>query len=624
MKHEYFGAAQARWIALLGSMALLGGCADLEGPTAGEETTGEVGGVDQALTSGDVFGFENLTHWTVSSGTKQSLTGGTQGSAALGVSNTYYSEITSAVVSDVGFVSNDLALDVSLPTAATWGSLRVVLEIPSKGIWYGDLGAHSLASITPGSYQTLHFQVPANVLTALQGSPNDLKVRLVLNGQVGSTPIGFDNLRFVGQNQGPSVVEMRVNTVDDVAYLVVNGLKRRVGYWGSPGQGSWVDVSAWFVDGVNDVRFFASNYGGPGGVDVEFRVDGVVVDQVACDGSSCPALEHTNFVDQVVALPSLSLPPGRQVQVTSPTPGKLYVDDEYTGLTTPTTLTLPSGAYRLGLGVSNDALVGSTTGSFYEEAVVVGSSDQSVVLGDTTPLGPTNVSKIAILPVRRARVVEGNKLAVLSDADVARFGSQAQATSDLYVEPLSYGLNRWDVTVLPIEEDLELVAPNWHEFPDHSCGDIVFQPKYADIFDSFDTVVVHFSNRDASGAEIGRGDAGMAGRCGQVQEHWGRFLSASTPVPVLLHEVLHSYESHHWDIERQWNGAGGLHGGETHGFQRTGDLGEIEWTEWYRYFMRGQVSELSSMGPGQIRPTRPATADYFVGVFRSVRYGLWH
>lgn len=622
MKYEHFGSSP-RWAALLGSLALLGGCVDYqETSLEGAEAAEDVGGVEQALTAADVFGFENLAHWTVSSGTKQSLSGGTQGTTALGVSNTYYSEIASAVINGVGFVSNDLALDVKLPSAAGWGTLQVVLEMPSKGIWYGDLGQKPLSAITAGSYQTVHFTVPSNVLTALQGNPSDLKVRIIFNGQAGATAVGFDNLRFVGQS-ATSVVEIRANSIDDVAYLSVNGLKHRIGYWGSPGQGSWVNVTNWFVGGVNDVRFFASNYGGPGGVDFEIRVDGVVISHVTCDGTTCPAPENKTFVNQAISLPSLTLPPGRQVQVTSPTPGKLYIDDEYTGRTTPTTVTLPSGTFRFGLGVSNDAPVGSTTGSFHEESVVVGSSNLSVVVGDTAAIGPTNVSKIAILPVRRARVVASNSVATLSNADVARFGSQVQATSDLYVQPLSYGLNRWEVTVLPIEEDLEISSPNFAEFPDHSCGDIVFQPKYAGIHDQYDTVVVHFSNTDANGVEIGRGDAGMAGRCGQVQEHWGRHLSATTPLPVVFHEVLHSYEAHHWDIERQWNGVSGLHGAEVHGYQSNGTNGEPEWTEWYRYFIRGQAAELTTMSGGDIRLTPPSTADYFVGVFRTARYGLW-
>lgn len=606
---------RTRLLSLLGALTFATGCASV-----GE---GEVESRELALTGADAFGFENLALWTVSQGTKQSLTGGTQGSSALGVSNSYYSEITSAVIDAVGVVSGTLALDVKLPASATWGSLRLVLEMPSKGIWYGNLGEIQLATLQPGAYRTVQFTVPSNVLSALQTNPSDLKVRIVYNGQIGATPVGFDNLRFVGAAAPNSVVEVRVNHADDVAYLQVNGLERRIGYWGDPNVGQWRDVTSWFVGGDNDVRLIANNYGGLGGVDVEFRVDGVVVDHVECDGTTCFAPEHHAFVKRDVELPSLVLPAGKQVQVTSVTPGKLYVDDQYTGRTTPTTLTLPSGTYRLGLGVSNDAPT-NTTGSFYEESVVVGSGAVSVTLGDTPPLGPTNVSKIAILPVRRARVTSSNELAILSDAEVNKFASQLAATSEIYVKPFSYGLNTWEITVLPVEEELEVVSPDFAEFPDHACGDVVAQPKYAHLYDLYDTVVVHMSNKSSTtGLEIGRGDAGMSGRCGQVQEHWGRNISATTPIPVVVHEVLHSYETHHWEVEKQWNGVSGLHGAEVHGFQSTGTQGEIEWTEWYRHYMRGQAAEVTSMVPGVAGP-RPTTADTYVGVFRSVRYGLWH
>ena len=574
-----------------------------------------VAALEQDLTAADVFGFENAAQWTVSSGTKTSITGGTQGTKSLGVANTYYSQITSASINSVGFVSSTLALDVKLPSAASWGDLRVVLRAPSKGIWYGDLGAKSLASLGSGSFQTAQFTVPTNILTALQGNPSDLTVELVLNGAIGATPIAFDNLRFVGQNPGQSVVEIRVPLADDFAYLEVNGVLRRIGYWGQPPSNSFVDVTKWFTDGINHVRLLAMNGGLPQGLQFELRVDGTVVESVNCDSVTCPPVEGGVFVDRVLNVPELELPVWRTVQITSPTPGKIYIDDEFTGLTTPATIDLPQTSYRLGLGVSNAA---NTTGSFYEEELVVGPTTSSVVLGDTAPIAARKVN-IAVIPVRSSYVEETNGTSTITNADAARFGSQMHATADTWVGPFTYGLNDWDVTVFPIEEQLIAYPETYEHSFIHSC-DLLQNPKYSNVLNQYDAVFFHVGLRDVNGNDIGRGEATMAGRCGQIHAETSRELPNGSPLPVVLHEMLHSYEAHQTGVLHHYNGVEGLHGAEEHGFN---DQGPEGWNEWYRLFFRGQGAEVTPMRIGTNWPAPPANPDYWIGVFKTVRHGFW-
>ncbi|RYZ03802.1 MAG: hypothetical protein EOO73_26580 [Myxococcales bacterium] len=611
------------WIGWIGAVALLNGCsAGFEAEDGDAEAFAEQ---LQALSATDVLGFEDLTQWTVSGGTKQAFTPASQGARALGVAGFHYSSIVSKPVSP-GAVTSQLALDVRLPAAASWGDVRLIVRAPSKGIWYGDLGAKALSSLASGSYRSLTYDVPAAIRAALQSQPSDLTIEIAVNAPGFAAPVAFDNLRFVGATpEQSSIIEIRTPVVDDLAFLEVNGLRHSVGYWGQPaGEASaWRNVSSWFSGGKNQVRLFAVNTGGPQALEFQLRLNGTTVVNVNCEVDGCEARPDGGVIlDQVIDLPALTLPPAGTVTVASPAAGKLYVDDEYTGLTTPATLKLPAGTHRLGLGVSND-VPSALTGKFYEETAVVAGQNLSVTLGDEPALATQYAARIAILPMRRARALDSGGLAVLSDAQIARFASQFAATRDSWVKPFSYGLQTWNITLLPTEEQLEMVGTTFDSFPDHAC-EVLGAAKYSNLLSQYDVVVVHLSNFDEQrGVEIGRGDAGMGGRCGQIQAHWGAGLAPNAPSAVILHELLHSYESHHQSVLGRYNGLSGLHGAEVHGFQPDGSQGERDWVEWYRYFIRGQVAERADQSPTVNLPAPVTNPDYYVGTFGSFRRGLW-
>ncbi len=608
------------WIWILGSIASLNGCANDDS----EDLENGVGELSQALTSAEVLGFEDLSHWSVSSGTKQHVTPATEGSKALGVSGFYYTSLTSSVVHQLSGVSSELSLDVKLPSAASWGDVRIVLRAPSKGLWYGDLGAQGLSALVSGRYEALKFTIPPAIRAALEAGPSDLRIEIAVNTPGFSAPVAFDNLRFTGAPSSQrSRVEIRAPLVDDIAFLSVNGVMHRVGYWGQSDGGAWRDISSWFAGGKNQVRLFAMNGGGPQGLELELRLDGSVVYRVDCATDGCEARPDGGiFVDQLLDLPALSLPPAQTVTVTSPTAGKLYLDDDYTGLSTPATLTLPAGSYRLGLGVSNDT-PGAYTGAFYEQSVVVAGQNVAVTLGDQPALGVRNTTRVAILPIRRARALDSGGLAILQDADVSRFASQFAVTRDAWLEPFSYRLATWDITLLPVEEQLEMVGQTFHSFPDHAC-EILSQPKYRSLLSQYDVVMTQFSNYDEQrGVEIGRADAGMGGRCGQIQSHVGRHLGASAPSPVILHEMLHSHEAHHDSVMHRYGGVDGLHGAEEHGFPEHASNGELHWVKWYRHFTRGQVPERTDVQSGVTLPAIVNDPDYYVGPFAHFRHGSW-
>jgi len=157
--------------------------------------------VTQAVTSStaaSVFGFENASQWTVSTGTVSSSAIVTQGGAALGVSGFYYTELTSAPLSNVGTVGSALSFDIRPPLALGYGTVQLYLDAPSAQIYSQYLGQVSLAGAAANSYRTVSFAIPASVVSKLGGTFSDLRLKIAVNGPTSSSPYLFDNIRFGG------------------------------------------------------------------------------------------------------------------------------------------------------------------------------------------------------------------------------------------------------------------------------------------------------------------------------------------------------------------------------------------------------------------------------------------
>jgi len=157
--------------------------------------------VTQAVTSStaaSVFGFENASQWTVSTGTVSSSAIVTQGGAALGVSGFYYTELTSAPLSNVGTVGSALSFDIRPPLALGYGTVQLYLDAPSAQIYSQYLGQVSLAGAAANSYRTVSFAIPASVVSKLGGTFSDLRLKIAVNAPTSSSPYLFDNIRFGG------------------------------------------------------------------------------------------------------------------------------------------------------------------------------------------------------------------------------------------------------------------------------------------------------------------------------------------------------------------------------------------------------------------------------------------
>lgn len=590
---------------------------------APESESEPVGQVEQAVVDvARVLGFESTADWSVTTGTKSSSTIRTQGARSLALRNFSYVELRSVALPTLSGVTSTLAFDLRAPVSPAWGQAQLFVSIPSRGIYNQFSGQVSVAGMPASTFREIAFSLPANVVTALGQGYSDLTLTVTLNVPQTSQNYLFDNVRFGGAAT-PNLVELRVSDVDDYVYVTVNGVRRRIYYWGDPSQGQRIDVSSWFGAGANDLRIQTINTGGPASYHAELWVDGQLVLDELCPATLCNGADAPvgMLLNRQATITTPNRPARQTVQLTSGVAGKVYLNDEYTGLTTPASLSLPPGSYTFGLGVSTDAPF-AYTGEYREQTVSVASAPLAVNLGAAPVLPLQDTTRIAILPVRDTHSPDASNVGVLSPSDVTEFASQAASTASVWFRPLTYGLAAWNVEVLPMVTSVPLVLPAPDAVPDTEA--MLDAAGLQGLKQSYDIIVYYFSQHRPDGSPVDNAS-------GYAWGGGGQFITISTmftrgggnaPNAALLHESLHNYEWYNHERLHFYNGVGWLHGAEEHGYDYEGDQGETDWLKWYRAFMRGQAADLAGMRDGLDWPSVPATGDLYTGVFPTFRRGF--
>ncbi|RYZ01711.1 MAG: hypothetical protein EOO73_34590 [Myxococcales bacterium] len=423
----------------------------------------------------------------------------------------------------------------------------------------------------------------------------------------------------------PNVVTLSVKEVDDFVYLTVGGVRRRVF---SSGPDVEEDVSEWFAKGTNTLRIQAANTLGPASYSVQLRVDGQLVVDESCASAPCAndvAQGGGILFDRQYEVATPRRPPPQTLAVGGTTGGKLYLNDAFTGLSLPAILTLPQGSYTVGVGVGEGS-EGEYTGRYFEERVLVGASPATVTPTSSPALSRPNRTRVAILPIRTT--YHGDETpentGLLLDSDIAVMSSQAAATRDRLLEPFSYELTTWDITVLPTEEAVPL-----HRSADPASSPdtdrFLTEAGLTSVLASYDSVIFLYSRFRATGDGVVHGPCCFWGGGQQIlfmnQMTRGGW-PADFPNQYLLHEALHDYESYNDARLHFYNGADGLHGNEEHGYHG-GEGTEAGLLQWQRRFIRGQVAEVGSMRAGSsFTDSPPVTGDLWVGVFDTMRRGV--
>ncbi|WP_434042877.1 MULTISPECIES: hypothetical protein [Sorangium] len=620
---------RSRFMMTTSCALVLAACA--QGTDAEEQIVDEAA---QALvTPASVLGFESTADWTASGAVKSASVDHSQGSSALALRNFSFVELQSAPLTTVSGVTSTIAFDLKAPVSPAFGNAQLVVNIPSRGVHTVWLGQVDLAGLPAGTFSPISFNVPQNVVDALSQTYSDLTFKIVLNVPYTTTDYVVDNLRFVGgAPSGHSKVELRVSDADDRLVLWVNGLQRRMFNDADPSIGQRIDVSDWFGSGDNDLRIQSINTGGPVSYGVEVWVDDQLVVNATCPATLCNGQEVRQGIvaDQTFSVDTPNRPALQPVTVTatSPQPGKVYVNDVFTGHTTPATLSLPPGDYTIGVGLGTESPPYDYTGSYREQSVTVGASPVGVDITANAPLGIQEDTRIGILPIRTSvnysaslGGADPSNLGVLSEDDIERLLTQARATSARWLEPLSYGLAKWTVDVLPPVEDVPIYEPN-HDGWD--TGRFQSEHPTAHLLSDYDMIVLFIPQHRADGSLVDD-ESNLA---------WAwddRYLAIPTtytgagigvPNAGLLHEVMHNYEGYNRNVLGSYNGMHGLHGSSNHGYY-DGSNGEHDFVYFYRHFLRGQVAELEAMRPdSDWPPIGPTFGSLYLGVFPVLRHGF--
>jgi hypothetical protein len=245
----------------------------------------------------------------------------------------------------------------------------------------------------------------------------------------------------------------------------------------------------------------------------------------------------------------------------------------------------------------------------------VAQSNLTVNMNTTgAPLGTQNVANIALLPVKHAIGTDPARTAILSQADVTRFAAQIDATRTQWLKPYSYGLTDWNVTVLPMVTDIV-----------ERDGEVMAAPQYRALYDQYHVVILFGPSYDANGDPVDglTGGAWASGQQIRFNSEWSANLPDNEANEGLLHEMLHQYDGDQRDWLYHYTGVSELHGAEQHGFHLREEENR-DWIRWYRYFMRGQAAEVSTLNHDSwlATPIAPASAEWFAGTFRTIRWGL--
>jgi hypothetical protein len=142
-----------------------------------------------------VLGFESpLTDWS-SSRPRTASNVASQGTKALGISPNGWTEITSIPLSSLVPVGTKLSYDIRVPQQLNaWGETRMVLQLPSQSIHWQELGSFSLVGKAPGVYHRVEFALPPSLVQKLNGTYNDLVLKVIVNAPTLPSPYLIDNL----------------------------------------------------------------------------------------------------------------------------------------------------------------------------------------------------------------------------------------------------------------------------------------------------------------------------------------------------------------------------------------------------------------------------------------------
>jgi Cellobiohydrolase A (1,4-beta-cellobiosidase A) len=433
----------------------------------------------------------------------------------------------------------------------------------------------------------------------------------------------------VETNQGPAdSVYIQVDKADDHIFLYVDGVEKMRWSTPKPAQtndgaapariGEKINITHLLAAGENEIRIVAAAdnwYSLFGGYDVRLWQG----DNLLLDAGEDFDLGNINFAgtlfSESVTVQVENAGPRRTLTLNSANGGEaIYLNGVFTGKHVPATFELASGEYRIGLGEStsvpdwaNNTAV--FTGQFREQDIVISGENITLDAEQLPILDTPNEWKVAVVPytevhfgLTNAQANAGisaaaNDIGILTSDDIEVAAAAVRATSDEWLLPLSYGLMKWDVTVLPA------VTQRVYHTDSFRWSTAMINADLS----QYDMVIHLIANRttnvDGNGVrmQVVNNIGGLGERpYTYMPQSWlnaegntlAERLQNVQPSSGMLHESLHTYDNYRLN---DYNGVEQVHGAETHGYSQQDCGFPSEWLCWYRGYIRSQIGENTSI-----------------------------
>ena len=155
----------------------------------------------QATVVGDFLGFEDDSRpWEATQAELVISDKVTEGRQSLAVQACGYNYISSPVFSTLELTTGStLTVDIFVPNSAFvhWaGGLQLFFSIPSAGIYNQYAGWRGLTELPFGAYSSLSYNVPQQVVQAMDTEHNDARIHFSLNTLTCDPPYLLDNVRL--------------------------------------------------------------------------------------------------------------------------------------------------------------------------------------------------------------------------------------------------------------------------------------------------------------------------------------------------------------------------------------------------------------------------------------------
>ena|GEM_PF-4945308 len=455
-------------------------------------------------------------------------------------------------------------------------------------------------------------------------------------------------------------VYIQVDKSDDHLFLYVDGVEKM--RWSVPQNannfdgavqarlGEKIDITHLFAQGNNQLRLVATADNGEyiyGGYSVKLWNGNQLLIDAAEDVFSGPP--HSGILlEETVNIELADGPERRTLTIDSTQGDAIYLNNVFTGKHAPAVFELAPGEYQLGLGEStvtadhpNNTL--HVTGSYRERNIVVGEQNIALNAAQVPVLNKVNVWRVAAIPyttvyqgLTRAQADAGvlpsaNDIGHLTADDIVVAEKSLNVLSEKWLLPMSYGLMKWDVTMLP-----PVNVPVYHPYDVNVGHEFRWNTGMInEDLSQYDLVVHIIPTRtgevDAQGNRlfVTSTHGAYAGRPhAYMPQDWldGEGTDLATrlqnvkPSAGMLHESLHGYDNYRLN---EYNGIDQLHGAGVHGYSINACGLPSEWVCWYINYIRSQVGEnaQSQFGVQAPNPVAPAQASTFVGVFNLMREG---